>query len=100
MQQCLSLSPFLNCREAVVRFEAKEEEEEIHSAPALVKEAKPVAANNEVVKEAVPVVQEAKEEMVKEEVDMEEQDYIRHVTNTNMKRPGVENRTFNNIAFR
>ena len=54
-----------------MRFEAKEEEEEIHSAPALVKEAKPVAANNEVIKEAVPVVQEAKEEMVKEEVEME-----------------------------
>jgi len=60
-----------SAREAVVRFEAKEEEEEIHSAPALVKEAKPVAANNEVIKEAVPVVQEAKEEMVKEEVEME-----------------------------
>ena len=35
-----------------------------------------------------------------EQVDMEEQDYIRHVTNTNMKGPGVENRPFNYIAFR
>ena len=42
----------------------------------------------------------ASSEEGEEEVDMEEQDYIRHVTNTNMKRPGVENRTFNNIAFR
>ena len=40
------------------------------------------------------------EEGEEEQVDMEEQDYIRHVTNTNMKGPGVENRPFNYIAFR
>ena len=37
---------------------------------------------------------------VEEQVDMEERDYIRHVTNTNMKGPGIENRPFNYIAFR
>ena len=40
------------------------------------------------------------EEGEEEQVDMEERDYIRHVTNTNMKGPGVENRPFNYIAFR
>ena len=69
-----------------MRFEAKEEEEEIHSAPTLVKEAKPVAANNEVIKEAVPVVQEAKEEMVKEEVEMEGEQEERRRKETGRRR--------------
>ena len=67
------LIPF-NYREAVVRFEAKEEEEQIHSsaAPALVKEAEPVVAKNEVkeAREAVVEVEEAKEEI--EEAEQEE----------------------------
>lgn len=32
--------------------------------------------------------------------EMKEQDYIRHVTNTDMKTHGAENRPFNYIAFR
>merc|ERR1719458_907808 len=57
-----------SAREAVVRFEAKEEEEQIHSsaAPALVKEAEPVVVKNE-VKEAREVVVEVEE--VKEEIE-------------------------------
>ena len=42
----------------------------------------------------------SEEGVEEEQVNMEEQDYIRHVTNTNMKGPGVENRPFNYIAFR
>ena len=64
---CSSTS--FNCREAVVRFEAKEEEEEIHStaAPALVKEVE--VAKNE-VKETREAVVEVKEEV--EEAEQEE----------------------------
>ena len=56
----------------MVRFEAKEEEEQIHSsaAPALVKEAEPVVAKNEVKEVREVVVEEAKEEV--EEAEQEE----------------------------
>ena len=55
----------------MVRFETKEEEEQIHPAPApaLVKEVEPVVAKNEVKKEAVVEV----EEEVKEEVEEEKE---------------------------
>ena len=65
---CSSTS--FDCREAVVRFETKEEEQIHPPAPALVKEVEPVVTKNEVkneAKEAVVLV----EEEVKEEVEEE-----------------------------
>merc|ERR1719234_135372 len=55
-----------SAREAVVRFETKEEEEQIHpapAAPALVKEVEPVVTKNEVKKAVVEVKEEVKEEV-------------------------------------
>ena len=62
---CSSTS--FNCREAVVRFEAKEEEIHSSAAPALVKEDE--VPKNE-VKEAKEAVAEVKEEV--EEAEQEE----------------------------